>query len=729
MIVIANLLFLIFRRLNGEYKKKKIKGKLRKKIKIKTSAVSPAQGKLASKNSVPLSRYFLSSSKYLLLFSFLIVIFLSKTDEFFRIVNSYRKNLTMHSNKKKQNSTSNSPGDSYSPDETEKHVKLFHILFRSGRIVFFKKIVTVFFLPLLLFAFNENCFGQVSTHVYRVAIDMEYEPYEFLNDKNEAEGFTPSLLKEIEKTAGVSFEFIPMYWPFAIQALEKGDIDIVSMIYSPERAALYEFSNPHSQIAQALFRNSNMKNITDTVSLKGHTIGFENSDISFQKMAHRTDFTIRLFDTKANGLLHLNIGNIDAFFIPQVIGFHFISEYKFYNIEFVKGNLFTQDFCFAARKGNRQLIKLLNTHLAKLQSSGRLHELNDKWLKGKPITPSWFEKNQNLLFSIGGILSVSLVLLLLWNKTLQRRVLDRTKTLQESEKNLSITLHSIGDAVISTDVEGNVQRMNPVAEKLCGWAFTEANGKPLTEVFKIISAETRKPVDNPVTLVMETGAIVGLANHTLLISKDGSEYQIADSAAPIKNKEGKIGGIILVFSDVTEKYASQEALKESEVKFRFLVENATDIVFTINLEGFLTYISPSIKKFGGYDEIEILGKHFSFLFAEKEQLELALPIFQQIVIKREATTYQFLFLPKDRDTFWIEVIGNPIVKNENVIGFHCVMRNIEERKQAEEKIKAQLNELKKWHATTIGREERIIEMKKEVNALLEKLGQQKKYNM
>lgn len=143
--------------------------------------------------------------------------------------------------------------------------------------------------------------------------------------------------------------------------------------------------------------------------------------------------------------------------------------------------------------------------------------------------------------------------------------------LLKSEENLSITLNSIGDGVLSTDIHGLIVRMNPVAEKLCGWNLAEATGKPLTEVFHIVNAETREKIANPVRKVLENGEVVGLANHTALISKDGSEYQIADSAAPIKNKEGEISGVVLVFSDVTEKYAAQKHIEESEEKFRLLI--------------------------------------------------------------------------------------------------------------------------------------------------------------
>ena len=137
---------------------------------------------------------------------------------------------------------------------------------------------------------------------------------------------------------------------------------------------------------------------------------------------------------------------------------------------------------------------------------------------------------------------------------------DVEKALREREQRLDLTLDSIGDGIIATDEFGYVTRMNPVAEKLCGWTEEEAMGKPLVNIFTIINAQTRKPVDNPVLKVLETGKIVGLANHTVLIARDKHEHQIADSAAPIKDDEGVVHGVILVFRDVTKEYALQDNL-------------------------------------------------------------------------------------------------------------------------------------------------------------------------
>jgi PAS domain S-box-containing protein len=118
---------------------------------------------------------------------------------------------------------------------------------------------------------------------------------------------------------------------------------------------------------------------------------------------------------------------------------------------------------------------------------------------------------------------------------------------------LLVTLRSIGDGVITTDTGGNIDIMNKVAEDLCGWRQDEAHGKPLSRIFNIINENTRKPHENPVAKVLATGEIIELANHTVIIAKDGSERIIADSAAPIKDKADKIIGVVLVFRDITEK--------------------------------------------------------------------------------------------------------------------------------------------------------------------------------
>ncbi len=151
------------------------------------------------------------------------------------------------------------------------------------------------------------------------------------------------------------------------------------------------------------------------------------------------------------------------------------------------------------------------------------------------------------------------------------------KQLREQRELLQVTLESIGDAVIATDIDGKINFINPTAENLTGWKIEEAEGRPLEEVFHIINEETRAPVESPFTAIKREGLVVGLANHTILITKDGREIPIEDIGAPIRDDEGKVIGAILVFHDITERRAAEherERLFESEQSARGEAEDA-----------------------------------------------------------------------------------------------------------------------------------------------------------
>ncbi len=158
---------------------------------------------------------------------------------------------------------------------------------------------------------------------------------------------------------------------------------------------------------------------------------------------------------------------------------------------------------------------------------------------------------------------------------------DSARALRESEEKLRVTLDSIGDAVISTDVEGLIAHMNPVASKLTGWSLEEAINQPLPRVFNIVNRDTRKRVENPVVKVLETGAAVGLANHTVLISRDGREYDIKDSGAPILSNNNEIVGVVLVFHDATEEVALNAQIVNGE-KMRAVGQLASGIAHDVN---------------------------------------------------------------------------------------------------------------------------------------------------
>lgn len=139
----------------------------------------------------------------------------------------------------------------------------------------------------------------------------------------------------------------------------------------------------------------------------------------------------------------------------------------------------------------------------------------------------------------------------------------KSAELAEQREFFRVTLASIGDAVITTDTNARITFLNPVAEAITGWKFADAVGQPLEKIFHIVNEQTRKSAPDPVTRVLREGAIVGLANHTLLIARNGTETAIDDSAAPIRDASGNLSGVVMVFRDVTRQRRAETALRES----------------------------------------------------------------------------------------------------------------------------------------------------------------------
>jgi PAS domain S-box-containing protein len=234
-----------------------------------------------------------------------------------------------------------------------------------------------------------------------------------------------------------------------------------------------------------------------------------------------------------------------------------------------------------------------------------------------------------ILYGLIG-LAIILAVLLAWETNRLFRKLANTYNLQLKEVKrwgnecytreqwLNTTLRSIGDAVIACNPEGKVVFMNGVAEQLTGWKEAEADGVPLSEIFVIRNQRTRAVVESPVELVRRSGKVVGLANHTILISKDQSESHIDDSAAPILDKDARMIGIVLVFRDISERYTSERALMRAE-KLASAGRLAAAIAHEVNnpLEGLVNLIYLA----RGEEDLEKVRRHL--LDADRELQRIA----------------------------------------------------------------------------------------------------------
>lgn len=403
-----------------------------------------------------------------------------------------------------------------------------------------------------------NAAGQ--QQIYRVAIDREYAPFEFVDIHGEAQGYTPALLRAIGADAGVQFEFIPMNWPDAVASLKAGKVDIINMIVTPDRTDQFLFSAPHSRVSQALFRHKNKKNIVNPASLAGHKVGFQKNDISLDKLADRTDFTRHIVESKAEGLLHLNLGSTDAFLCAQQACIRTISEYGFLNIELAAGDLFSQDYAFATRQGNQPLIELLNQHVTRIKASGKLQLLDAQWLHGQVVQPNWLYQNKVALSLLACVLLAAIILL--WNISLRKLVNSRTNSLVESEFLWKFAIEGSCEGVWDWNIPTDEVKYSRRWKEML--AYPEYDIRPTRdELVKRIHPDDRSAIAEIMQSYLE-GRIQTYIVEFRLRCKDGSYKWILERGMVVsRSKNGKPLRMIGTHADMTERKNVEKKLSDS----------------------------------------------------------------------------------------------------------------------------------------------------------------------
>ncbi|MEX0793055.1 MAG: PAS domain S-box protein [Pirellulaceae bacterium] len=251
--------------------------------------------------------------------------------------------------------------------------------------------------------------------------------------------------------------------------------------------------------------------------------------------------------------------------------------------------------------------------------------------------------------------------------------------LRKQSQWLRVTLASIGDGVISTDAHGRVTYMNPVAEQLTGWAETLAIHRPLTEVFQIVNERTREPVENPALRVLREGVVVGLANHTILIARDGSECPIVDRASPMVDDVGQVVGAVLVFRDVTE----QKKAEQAQTRLAAIVESSQDAIISKTLDGIIRSWNVGAERLFGYTAEEAIGQSITFIIPPDRQHEEA-EIIARLARGERIEHFETVRAAKCGKLVDISLTVSPLLDSEgHVVGASKIARDITAQKQAE----------------------------------------------
>ncbi|HWQ93137.1 MAG TPA: PAS domain S-box protein [Clostridia bacterium] len=275
-----------------------------------------------------------------------------------------------------------------------------------------------------------------------------------------------------------------------------------------------------------------------------------------------------------------------------------------------------------------------------------------------------------------------------WKLAQEQLVLERERWL--------VTLRSIGDGVVVTDGRGFIDFLNPVAEELTGWGLEEAKGKPLEAVFMIVNETTRQRVENPAVRAMREGIVVGLANHTILITRNGVEVAIDDSAAPIRDSAGRINGAVLVFRDVTKA----RAVDATHARLSAIVENSDDAIIGKSLDGRITDWNQGAERIFGYTASEAIGWPITMLIPP-DRLSEETEILRRIRRGERVDHFETVRITKDRRLVDISLTISAIRDSKGeIIGASKIARSITEQKQAERDL-AQAHAALKHHAENL----------------------------
>ena len=265
------------------------------------------------------------------------------------------------------------------------------------------------------------------------------------------------------------------------------------------------------------------------------------------------------------------------------------------------------------------------------------------------------------------------------NEEMQQRKQLQHELMAQRES-LRVTLASIGDGVIVSDTEGLVTFLNPIAERLTGWRQDQAVGQSVETVFQIVDEATRQPQENPASRALRLRTIVGLANHSVLISKDSSERPIDDSAAPIQDREGQVLGVVLVFRDVSERRAAEI----EQGRLVALVDSSDDAILGLTFSGVVTDWNAGAERLFGFSAEETVGQSvLSSIVPESGKSEF-LETLRRVELGERVEPFESIRLRKNGQPVPVAIRISPILDSEmNVVGASAIDRDVSKQKAAE----------------------------------------------
>ena len=392
-----------------------------------------------------------------------------------------------------------------------------------------------------------------------VVLDDNYPPYVFRDSEGKLQGILVDQWTLWSERTGIKAELHAMDWADALDGMRADKYDVIDTIFqNDERVRWLDFTKPYVTIDVPIFHSNEIGGITDAASLVGFTVAVKAADACIPILQEAGVTDIEEFPSYEAVIDAAKNGDISLFVVDEPAALYYLYQKGIAKDFQIGQSLYSGQFHRAVKKGDAAMLALVKNGFARITSE-ELHKIDDKWFGRES---SWLYFRYYLEYVLIAVAVVGAVILWvsLWNQRLRKEVRKKTQELVREKELLNITLQSIGDGVVATNVDGIITLLNPTARRMTGWE-DDALGEKFTTVLQLINEETEEPVTSPIEKVLETGEIVGLANHTALINRSGEKTPIADGASPIRDTEGQIYGVVMVFRDVTQEKQQRDEIE------------------------------------------------------------------------------------------------------------------------------------------------------------------------
>ncbi|MEZ4627412.1 MAG: transporter substrate-binding domain-containing protein [Eubacteriales bacterium] len=400
---------------------------------------------------------------------------------------------------------------------------------------------------------------QPDAETISVVMDDNYPPYVFRDATGELQGILVDQWALWSEKTGVKAELFAMDWADALASMRAGKYDVIdTAFYNEERDTWLDFAPAYVTIDVPIYHSNKIGGITDPASLAGFTVAVKAGDACIPILEEAGVTDIEAYSSYEAVIDAAKSGDVNIFVVDEPAALYYLFQ-KGIADEFSRSqSLYSGQFHRAVKQGDTQMLALVEQGFSKI-SSEQLHQIDDKWF-GRASTWLYLNYFMESVLVVAAVVGAIILWVTIWNRRLRKEVRKKTQELLCEKEMLDITLQSIGDGVVATDVEGAITLLNPTARRMTGWD-DDALGETFTTVLKLINEETEEPVSSPIEKVLKTGEIVGLANHTALINRQGAKTPIADGAAPIRDANGQIYGVVMVFRDVTQEKQQREEIE------------------------------------------------------------------------------------------------------------------------------------------------------------------------